>query len=154
MRPAYDDTEFVAWLLDTAAAVKTRGTLVKRLVRGADGRARGWFVYLSRPGAIAQVLQIAAADRDMDDVVDHLLRDAWNRDAAAMQGRLEGHVFRSVSQRRGLLHASGYLSLLHGRNTDVLHAVQSGRALLTRLEGEWWMGHHLEPFGGAWSGTP
>ena len=45
-----------------------------------------------------------------------------------------------------MLHRAGYLALIHARDPEVLHAVQAGRALLTRLEGEWWMGHHLEPF--------
>jgi hypothetical protein len=152
VRPAYDEDGFLAWLLDEAAAVKTRGELVKRLVRGADGRVRGWFIYYVRPGAIAQVLTVAGAEKDIDVVLDHLLRDAWERGAAAIQGRTEGHLFRAVSERKGFLHTSGYLALIHGRSPEVLHAVQSGRALLTRLEGEWWMGHHLEPFGGSWSG--
>jgi hypothetical protein len=152
VRPAYDEDGFVEWLLAAATAVKTRGTLVKRLVRGADGRVRGWFVYYVRPGAIAQVLQVAGSSRDIGDVVDHLLRDAWSRDAAAVQGRMEGHLFQAVTERRCFLHTSGYLALVHGRDPEVLHAVQSGRALLTRLEGEWWMGHHLEPFGGSWTG--
>ena len=152
IRPAYDDEGFVAWLLEQAAAVRTRGQLVKRLVRGSDGRVRGWFVYYVRPGAIAQVLQVAGAERDLGDVIDHLFHDAWSRDAAAIQGRAEGHLVQALAERKCFLHASGYLALIHGRDPEVLHAVQSGRALLTRLEGEWWMGHHLEPFGGDWTG--
>jgi hypothetical protein len=45
-----------------------------------------------------------------------------------------------------VFHSAASLALIHSRNIDLLHAVQSGRALLTRLDGEWWMGHHLEPF--------
>ena len=146
LRPAYEDERGVAWLLDELARVKSRGTPVARLVRTTDGRVRGWFVYYLRPGGIAQVLQVAGSDYDVGHVLDALLADASARGASAVQGRVEGHVFERLAQRRCLLHASGYLPLIHGRDPELLYAVQSGQALLTRLEGEWWTGHHLEPF--------
>jgi hypothetical protein len=58
---------------------------------------------------------------------------------------VEAPLLEPLSHRRAVLHPSGYLALVHARDPDLLYAVQSGRALLTRLEGEWWMGHHLLP---------
>jgi hypothetical protein len=153
MRPAYDEDGFASWLLDAVEAVRSRGRLVKRLVRGQDGRARGWFIYYHQPDGIAQVLQVAGAERDIDDVLDHLLYAAWLDGAAGVQGRVEPHLFRSLGERRCMFHASGYLALIHGHDDRILHTIQSGRALLTRLEGEWWMGHHLEPFGASLNGS-
>jgi hypothetical protein len=146
LHPAYHDERFFAWLLEQVAAVRTRGRLIARLVRGADGRVRGWFVYYLPHEGTAQVLQVASSERDADDVLDALLHDAFAEGACAAQGRLEGHLSRALAERRCLLHRAGYLALIHAREPEVLHAVQAGRALLTRLEGEWWMGHHLEPF--------
>ncbi len=148
LRPAYEDERFVDWLLGEVAAVHSRGPLTARLVRGGDGRVRGWFIYYLPPNRTAQVLQIACSERDADDVLDTLLHDAFSQGACGAQGRLEGHLMRALSERRCLLHRAGYLALIHAREPEVLHAVQAGRALLTRLEGEWWMGHHLEPFNG------
>jgi hypothetical protein len=148
LRPAYEDQRFVEWLMGQVAAVRTRGRLAARLVRGSDGRVRGWFILYLPPAGTAQVLQVACSERDADDVVDALLHHAFSEGACAVQGRLEGHVKRALSERRCLLHQAGYLALIHAREPDVLHAVQAGQALLTRLEGEWWMGHHLEPFNG------
>jgi hypothetical protein len=146
LRPAYEDERFVEWLLGQVAAVRSRGRLTARLVRGADGRVRGWFVYYLPHEGTAQVLQVASSERDADDVLDALFHDAFAQGACAAQGRLEGHLSRALAERRCLLHRAGYLALIHARDPEVLHAVQAGRALLTRLEGEWWMGHHLEPF--------
>jgi hypothetical protein len=154
LRPDYGEDGFAAWLLHALAAVKTRGELVARLVRGADGNVRGWYVYYLRPGGIAQVIQLAGNEREIGDTIDHLFRDARSRGASGVQGRVEAHLRDALSQRRSVFHASGYLALLHSRDAELLHAIQSGRALLTRLEGEWWMGHHLEPFGGTWRGAP
>ena len=137
LRPAYDE-EFAAWLLDEVAAVRSRGTLVKKAV------SHGWYVYYLVPGGISQVLQVAAEERDVGELLDHLFADAYERGSAAVQGRVEAHVREPLAQRKALFHQSGYLALIHARDHEVVHAIQAGQALLTRLEGEWWMGHHLE----------
>lgn len=143
LRPAYDE-EFLEWLFGQLAAIAGRGQLRRRIVHGG-GRVRGWYVYYLQPGGISQVLQIAGDERDVGDVLDDLFRDAHAGGAAGLQGRVEAHLLEPLSQRRTLLHPSGYLALIHARDPDLLYAVQSGRTLLSRLEGEWWMGHHLLP---------
>jgi hypothetical protein len=145
LRPAYDEG-FADWLLHEVAAVRSRGTLIKHVVGGADGRVRGWYVYYLVPGGISQVLQIGAEERNAGDVLDHLLRHAYEAGSAGIQGRLEAHVREPLAQRRALFHQSGFLVLIHAKDREVSHAIQAGHALLTRLEGEFWMGHHLEPF--------
>jgi hypothetical protein len=37
--------------------------------------------------------------------------------------------------------------LFYSRDPDVLAAISLGKSALTRLDGEYWMGHHTEPFG-------
>jgi hypothetical protein len=143
LRPAYDDRDGTTWLLDQMARVRPRGELIARLVRGSDARAQGWFVYYHRPGGIAQTLGVAAAPNDVGDVLDALLADARERGAVAVQGRIEPHLLEPLAERRCLFHKSGYLPLIHSRRPELLHAIHSGRALLTRVAGEWWMGHHL-----------
>jgi hypothetical protein len=144
LRPAYDE-EFLDWLFEHVAAVDGRGSLRRRIV-SSGGRVRGWYVYYLQPGGISQVLQVAGDERDVGDVLDDLFRDAHAGGTAGLQGRVEAHLLEPLSHRRALLHPSGYLALVHARDPDLLYAVQSGRALLTRLEGEWWMGHHLLAF--------
>jgi hypothetical protein len=146
LRPAYEDEAFVTWLLDEVAAVRSRGTLVARLVRGVSGAVRGWYLFYFQPGGIAQTLQVAAGEHEAGDVLDQLLHDARSLGACAIQGRVEPHLLEALAGRRCLLHPSGYVALLHSREEEIRYAIQSGRALLTRLEGEWWTGHHLEPF--------
>lgn len=143
LRPSYDDREGASWLLEQVARVSQRGELIARLVRAADGRAQGWFVYYHRPGGIAQTLSVAGAGNDIGDVLDALLADAHERGAVAVQGRVEPHLLERLSERRVIFHKSGYLPLIHSPRPELLHAIHSGRALLTRLAGEWWMGHHL-----------
>ncbi len=143
LRPAYDE-EFLDWLFAQLRLVTARGELRARLVE-RDGRVLGWYLYYLLPGGISQVLQIAGHERDLGDVLDDLFRDSYAGGAAALQGRMEAQLREPLSQRRCLLHPSGYLALIHARDSELAYSVQSGRALLTRLEGEWWMGHHLLP---------
>ena len=142
LRPAYEDEDYVGWLLDAVAEIDP--TLVARLVR-TGGRVRGWYVYVMR-GAVAHVLQIASEERAIDDVFDHLLYEAWSSGAAGVQGRVEAQLLDSLSRHRCLFHASGYVALAQSQDERLMHAIHSGKALLTRLEGEWWMGHHLVSF--------
>jgi hypothetical protein len=152
LHAAYDE-EFARWLLDAMAEVATHGRLTATLVRGADGRVLGWYVYYAKAGGIGQVMQIAGDERDLGAVVDHLFHAAETDGVAALQGRLEPRLREPLSQRRTLLHYSGYLALVHARDPAVLAALESTRSLVTRMEGEWWMGHHLQPFGAAAPGA-
>jgi hypothetical protein len=143
LRPAYDEG-YLEWLLPQLAAIDARGELRVRLVSGR-GKVLGWYVYYLQRSGISQVLQVAAEERAVGDVLDDLFRDAHAAGAAGVQGRLEAHTREALAQRRSLFHPSGYIALVHARDPELLSAVQSGRALLTRLDGEWWMGHHLLP---------
>jgi hypothetical protein len=144
LRPAYDES-FGRWLFGEAEAVTARGVLVRRLVRRETGDVDGWFVYYADKGGIGWVIQVAASERSVDRVLDHLFFDASSRGMAALRGRVEGHLREPLS-RRCYFRVADAQALVHSRRADLLHAVHSGRSLLTRLEGEWWMGHHLFPF--------
>ncbi len=140
------DQPYAEWLLGEVAAVSTRGKLIARLIREPGGeRALGWYVYYLRPGGASEVLQVAAADRDVGLVIDHLLHHAWAGGAAAVQGRVEPRLLESLASRRCLMTFGG-ASLVHGRDQEILGTIASGRSLLTRLDGEWWMGHRVLEF--------
>ena len=139
--PAYDEA-FLGWLFDELANVQTRGELVRRLVRAPDGRIAGWYVYYLKAGGVSQVQQLAAAPADVGLVLDHLLRDAARQDSAALQGRVEPHLAGALFARRLLLRRSEW-ALIHSRDPEVLAGIALGDGLLTRLDGEWWMGYHL-----------
>ncbi len=140
--PAYDE-EFAGWLLREVARVERNGELVARLVRGESGRVHGWYAYYRRPSAVGSVLQIAAADHDVGIVLDAMFDGATRAGLVGLHGRIEGHLRQPLADRGCVFHPSGYLALVHADDEALLRAIQSGRALLTRLEGEWWMGHHL-----------
>ncbi len=138
------DGPAVDWLFREAAAVTTRGRLVRRLVRRA-GRPIGWYVAYVRPGGTCQVLDLQGAARDIDAVFDALLDECWRSDSAAVEGRVDPWLFEIVAQRRWLVRPRDRV-LYHTREPEIAAAVAAGRSRLSRLDGEWWMGHHTESF--------
>jgi hypothetical protein len=143
LHPAYDSS-YLEWLFSELERLTSRGQLVRSLVRQGD-RALGWYVYFLRRGGISEVLQLAAGERDVDAVVGHMLHDARTRGAAALQGRMEPRLVESALSRR-CLPAPNRWTLVHSRDPEILGAIGTRSSLLSRLEGEWWMGHHIERF--------
>jgi hypothetical protein len=139
------DEPFATWLLRETAAVSSRGDLVAQLV-SRSGKPVGWYVAYLAPGATSQVLEVVASSRDeLDRVLDHLLARAWEAGSVAVVGRVDPWVFETVARRRLVLRA-GERVLVHTRDPDLERVITSGRTRLSRLAGEWWMGHHVEPF--------
>lgn len=141
LHPDYD-AEYLRWLLAELEAVDVRGVPVRHLVHDHRGRVAGWYVYYLTPGDVAQVLQVAAPNGDPNLVLDHLFWHAARGGAVAVQGRLEPPLLGLLKGRRCLLHRTEW-ALVHCQDQSLLGLLGSTKALLTRLEGEWWMGHHL-----------
>jgi hypothetical protein len=139
MYPDYD-AKFLNWLFREMTEVKSRGNLVKRLVRHANGRVLGWYVAYLRPGGISQVMQVGARERDVEAVLDYLFHDAQRSGTALLFGQLEPRLFEPLTRRRCLLHPGGNF-LVHSRNPQMLDAVLTGQVMISRMEGEGWMGH-------------
>jgi hypothetical protein len=137
LAPDYDQP-MLDWLFAELHQNRTWGTPHRRLVRNQAGRVLGWYVYYALPGEGCQVLQLAAHERHDGAVLDNLLAHAFAHGGAAVQGRVEGRTLPGLAQRGALFRFSPR-SLIFTDNTDLLGAVTSGHALLTRLEGEWWM---------------
>lgn len=143
LRLAYDE-EFVEWLFREMAFVRTRGTLVPRLLR-RSGRVLGWYIVYLRRNGLSQVIEVAAAKGAIDAVLDALFAEAWQSGAAGIEGRLEPRLYEPLAQRRCFLR-HGTRALYHTRDPEVEAAMALAQSGLTRLDGEWWMGHHTEPF--------
>jgi hypothetical protein len=140
--PDYD-AQFAAWLLSEVATVTLRGELRARLVRTNGGTTLGYYVYYLVSGGLSPVIAVAAPDEEATGaVLDAMISDARSGGAATLHGRLEPRLLRPLSQRRALLRYGGG-ALVHSPDPANVGLAVSRHALLTRLEGEWWMGPHL-----------
>jgi hypothetical protein len=138
------DEPFLEWLFRELAAVRTRGMLVRRLLWKED-RLLGWYIAYLKPRGVSQVVEVMATKGQLGAVLDCLFADAWHAGADAVEGRLEAYLYEALSRHHCWLHYASR-ALFHSLDHEVLAAIALGRSALTRLDGEWWMGHHIEPF--------
>ena len=135
--PDYDES-YLNWVFTELHHNRTWGTPVQRLVRDRQDRVLGWYVYFLLQGEGCQAVHVAAADRHAGDVLDNLFADAVDHGGAGVQGRVEPRLLAALAHRGALFRYSAR-SLVHSRNPEVLAVLAAGQALLTRLEGDWWM---------------
>jgi hypothetical protein len=138
LQPAYDPRS-LAWLLQQSALKTRHGTLRSRLVRHRANGVLGWYLYYLQPGAVSEVLQIAARRGAFDRVLQRLLADAWREGAAAVRGRLEPRFVQELSDRHCWMRREGTWTIAHSRHADVMSALHRGDAFVSRLDGEWWL---------------
>jgi len=143
LRPEYD-VRALRWLLTVLVPAPGEGSLRKTLVRDAAGQVRGWYLYYVSPAGLGEALHIGARDGSMKAVLEHLFQDAWRRDVVALSGRLEPRSTPDFAETYCLLHPRRCWVLVHSGDAEVLQAIQSGDAMLTRLEGEWCMRFQME----------
>ncbi|HEY5875710.1 MAG TPA: hypothetical protein VIT64_10425, partial [Ilumatobacteraceae bacterium] len=96
-------------------------------------------------GGVAQVLQVVAQSADAGTVLDELFAQASAAGVAAVCGRLEPHLVDAVNERHCIIRRTSKV-LVHTKAPEMTRAVLAGEAFLTRLDGEWWMAPHLDPF--------
>lgn len=136
LRPDYADGS-LSWILQRASTRNAGGPLRKILVKDEKGEIAGWYLYYANRGGIAQVLQIAARNERISQVLDHLIEDASQSGAIALAGRLDPAFASELSEKYCLLYRRGHWTLIHSRRPELLHAIERGDAFLSRLEGEW-----------------
>lgn len=135
--PAYDEP-FLNWLFAELHDNRTWGTPVRRFVRDDKGLALGWYVYYLLAGEGCQVVQVAARDRRAGEVLDALFADVVEQGGAGAQGRVEPRLLAALAARGAVYRYSGR-SLVHSRDPELLAVLAAGQALLSRLDGDWWM---------------
>ncbi len=138
LQPTYD-AHSLAWLLEQAARKKRHGTLRARAVRDGERGLIGWYLYYVRAGWTGEVVQIAARNGWFGRVLQRFLADAWRHGAVAVRGRLDPRYVQELSDQHCWLRQEGPCTLVHSRHAEVMAAIQQGDAMLSRLEGEWWL---------------
>jgi len=139
LKPIYDSRSF-EWLVRALDANMSYGDLQKAVVRDPAGHVQGWYLYYMKPSGLAEVVQLVATAESMAMVLDSLFSQAKQRGAVAVTGQVDPTFFRDLSDNHCIFHqAADSWLMLHSRDPEILHSVESGRAFLSRLEGEWWI---------------
>ena len=136
VRPAWDAAT-LRWMLAHAADKNRHGPMVRRIVRGKDGRALGCYIYYGRRGGVAWVLQFLARPDAIGPALDHLFADAFARGCVAVRGRSQARLLDAL-QRRHCLFFHRSATVVHSHDAELVAAIRSGEALVTGLSGDAW----------------
>ncbi|OLT14202.1 hypothetical protein BJF78_19555 [Pseudonocardia sp. CNS-139] len=126
LRPVYDEAS-LDWLLRHMAGARHRGELHVRVLPGA-----GWYLAYTNPDGTGSLPQIAAFRGQEGRVVADALAFAGRRAG----GRVDLELADALTAAGAALRL-GPLTYAHSKDQDVLLALTSGQAFLSRLEGEY-----------------
>ena len=138
LKPCYDPETF-RWLISKTNEARSHGALRLAVVRDSGREPVGWYVYFAKPGGTSVVMQLGAKGRHFEDVLQTLLRDAWDQRSAALRGQAIPRQLTSLTRNYCGLRHIGSGVLVHARDPDLLACILRGDAALSRLDGEWWM---------------
>jgi hypothetical protein len=144
LRPSYD-LRSAEWMHEHLSRKKSLGRLMGALVRDDAGDKVGWYLWFHNPENTARLVQIGARPGRYDSVLDELMRDALDRGADAISGRLEPQLSESIAQQATLFSRRDTSLLVASRRQELLKAVWEGDTLLTPLECESWILYEEEP---------
>ena len=141
--PSYSEAA-LSWLLGSLGRGPQAGALRQALVRSSAGEEIGWYIRFTNRRGTSEVVQMGGRKDRYASLLDHVFHAAWHEGSVAVSGRVQPPFLETLGQKGCVFSTNGPPVLLHSRQTELLRAIQGGRAFLSRLEGEWWMSHLSE----------
>lgn len=138
LAPVYDGLR-LDYVLQQLAQKRSLGILRGVLVRCTAGMVIGWYLYYVNRGGLGDVIHVAATPGQHAEVFDHLFHDAWRQGVVALRGRLEPKQASLLAAKHCYLAREGGWTVVHSKRPDILAAVDRGDAIISRLDGEFWM---------------
>jgi hypothetical protein len=128
----------VEWMLMQLARTGRLGRLRGRSLR-EGARTVGWYLYFVQSGGIGEVVHLAARPERYGEALDRLCEDAARHGLAALRGRLDPRHVEEHAQRGCWFRREGQYTLVHSRDRAVLDAFRRADAIVSRMDGEWWL---------------
>jgi hypothetical protein len=134
--PEYD-VDSLTRLLTFMARMQDRAHLRKIALRDDNQKILGWYIYLLKPGAVGQVVQIGGERQFTKDILDHLFYDAGAHGAIALHGVAQSNMMGEFSEKNCFFTCRNGWTLAHSREPELVELLNRGDAFLSRLDGEW-----------------
>jgi predicted N-acetyltransferase YhbS len=109
------------------------------VVRNGSGAVAGWFLYVLSRGSTSHVLHLVAREGHHAQVLELMAEDAWQQGTIALRGRYDERTMKALQEGATFFEHDRKGVLVHSRDAELVSAVLSGTAMVTPLDGEWWM---------------
>jgi predicted N-acetyltransferase YhbS len=133
----YDARSFEWLMLRLAETQKFERVVTAQVTH--EGEAIGFFVYAIRRDGEIDVVQLAALAGREALTFDHLIRHAVGNGGTVLRGRLDRRFGPLISERGLPLTLGQPWTIVRSGRPDVTAQLLNGRALLSRLDAEWWI---------------
>jgi len=138
LKPHYTPETF-PWLMREAAE-NQMGSLRTLTVSNENDERCGWLIYYAVPGGASFVLQIGVRENsDFKNVLLALFQDAWRQGSAAVKGASIPQFLTVLTEQFCFFRHPYDRVVVHSKNPEIVNAIRSGDAAITRLDGTSWM---------------
>lgn len=136
--PQYDQPK-IEHLFNLLSREKRYGTLHKLAILDGKKEVIGWFIYYSLKGGVCEVIQAVCLPGKETILFDSLTWHAYTQGGIELSGRLMGNQLRSPFALKAVCMPARMWTLFHCTDTELMLDIQTGKAFLTRLEGDLWL---------------
>lgn len=130
------DIEILFYLLESE---KRYGTLQKYGLKDDNGNLLGWFIYYAKKQGVCEVIQAVSIPGYENELYQMLTWHAFEQGGVELSGRLMSNQIGSQFTGKSLSMPGRMWTLIHSNDPDLKLALQSGKAFITRLEGDLWL---------------
>lgn len=118
---------------------KRYGTLHKLAILDKNKEVIGWFIYYSLKGGICEVIQAVCHPGKETVLYDALTWHAYDQGGIELSGRLMVNQLRSPFALKAVSMPARSWTLFHCSDPELMLNIQTGKAFLTRMEGDLWL---------------
>lgn len=115
------------------------GNLQKIALFDANDKPFGWFIYFAQKGGICEVIQAVCIPGKETQLFNTLAWHAYSLGGAELSGRLMSCQLQTPFTTKTLSIPGRMWTLMKCDDVELKHSIQSGKAFITRLEGDLWV---------------
>lgn len=115
------------------------GKLHKMALLDSNHEPVGWFIYYAEHKGLCEVIQAVAIPGKQTELFSALSAHAYSRGGIEVSGRLMPGQLQTPFTTKAIAVPGRMWTLIKSDDTGLKHLIQSGKAFLTRLEGDLWV---------------
>lgn len=115
------------------------GTLHKSVILGPNDQPFGWFIYYAQNKGVCEVIQAVSIPGKETELFNSLVWHAFSMGGVELSGRLMPSQLQTSFTTEAVAVPGRMWTLMQSNDVELKHIIQSGKAFMTRLEGDLWV---------------
>lgn len=136
--PQYDTSD-IERLFQLLNGETRYGTLHKAALFDPNDQPIGWFIYYAQKRGVCEVIQAVSVPGKETELFNSLAWHAFSMGGVELSGRLMSSQLQTLFTTEAISLPARMWTLMKSDDVELKHAIQSGKAFMTRLEGDLWV---------------